>query len=209
MIITGIEPRKKGLSAIYIDGEFAVKLDTKTILENRVKVGADIDDEQLHFLIQQSDLQRAKDKALWLISYRDHSSRELEDKISRTCNREAAKGAVERMEELGLINDENFARRYASQLYENKKLAKSAVIYKLCLKGIDKETASQIAEELEPESDSQIYAVIEKKYKNVLNDEKGRKRAVAGLQRMGYRYGDIKRVLNEFCDEQEFPAEEF
>ena len=96
MIITGIEPRKKGLSAIYIDGEFAVKLDTKTILENRVKVGADIDDEQLHFLIQQSDLQRAKDKALWLISYRDHSSRELEDKISRTCNREAAKGAVER-----------------------------------------------------------------------------------------------------------------
>ena len=93
MIITGIEPRKKGLSAIYIDGEFAVKLDTKTILENRVKVGADIDDEQLHFLIQQSDLQRAKDKALWLISYRDHSSRELEDKISRTCNREAAKGA--------------------------------------------------------------------------------------------------------------------
>ena len=76
-------------------------------------------------------------------------------------------------------------------------------------RGIDKETASQIAEELEPESDSQIYAVIEKKYKNALNDEKGRKRVVAGLQRMGYRYGDIKRVLNGFCDEQEFPAEEF
>ena len=51
--------------------------------------------------------------------------------------------------------------------------------------------------------------LIKKKYKNALNDEKGRKRAVAGLQRMGYRYGDIKRVLNEFCDEQEFPAEEF
>lgn len=209
MIITGIEPRKKGLSALYIDGEFAVKLDTKTLLENRVKIGSEIDDERLHFLIQQSDLQRAKDKALWLISYRDHSSRELEDKISRTCNREAAKGAVERMEELGLVNDESFARRYAAQLYENKKLAKSAVVYKLCQKGIEKELACEIAQELEPETDSQIYAVVEKKYKNALQDEKGRKRAVAGLQRMGYRYGDIKRVLQEFSNEEEFPEEDF
>lgn len=209
MVITGIEPRKKGLNALYIDGEFAVKLDTKTLLENRVKIGMDIDDEKLHFLIQQSELQRAKEKALWLISYRDHSSRELEDKISRTCQREAARGAVERMEELGLIDDESFARRYASQLYENKKLAKSAVVYRLCQKGIHKETALEIADELEPETDSQIYAVIEKKYKNVINEEKGRNRAVAGLQRMGYRYGDIKRVMDEFCGEQEFPAEEF
>lgn len=208
MLITGIEPRKKGLSALYIDGEFALKLDTKTILENRIKAGSEIDDEKLHFLIQQSELQRAKDKALWLISYRDHSSRELEDKIARTCQREAAKGAVERMEELGLINDEGFARRYASQLYENKKLAKSAVVYKLCQKGIDKELAEEIAQELEPECDAQIYAVIEKKYKNIINDEKGRKKAVAGLQRMGYRYGDIKKALEEFCEEEEFPYDE-
>lgn len=209
MVITGIEPRKKGLSALYIDGEFALKLDTKTLLENRVKIGMDIDDEKLHFLVQQSELQRAKDKALWLISYRDHSSRELEDKISRTCQREAAKGAVERMEELGLIDDESFARRYASQLYENKKLAKSAVVYKLCQKGIDKETALEIADELEPEAESQIYAVVEKKYKSVLKDEKGRKRAVAALQRMGYRYGDIKKALEEFSCEGEFPEEDF
>lgn len=208
MIITGIEPRKKGLSALYIDGEFAVKLDTKTILENRIKIGQSIDDEQLHELIKKSDLQRAKDKALWLISYRDHSGKELEDKISRTCDREAAKGAVERMEELGLINDESFARRYASQLYNNKRLAKSAVIYKLYEKGIDKELALEIAEELEPECESQIYAVIEKKYKNVLGDEKGRKRAVAGLQRLGYRYSDIKRVLEQLGDE-EIPLEDY
>ncbi len=28
MRITAIEPRRKGLSAVYIDGEFAMKLDT-------------------------------------------------------------------------------------------------------------------------------------------------------------------------------------
>ncbi len=31
MRITAIEPRRKGLSAVYIDGEFAMKLDTQTL----------------------------------------------------------------------------------------------------------------------------------------------------------------------------------
>ena len=39
MIITAVEPRKKGLSALYIDGEFAVKLDTEVLLAHRFDVG--------------------------------------------------------------------------------------------------------------------------------------------------------------------------
>ena len=45
MRITAIEPRRKGLSAVYIDGEFAMKLDTQTLLENRADVGREISDE--------------------------------------------------------------------------------------------------------------------------------------------------------------------
>lgn len=121
MQITAIEPRRKGLSAVYIDGEFAMKLDTQTLLENRANVGKEINDEELKELIERSNERRAKEKALWLISYRSHSKKELKEKLQRTCDADAAEKAVERMEELGLVSDERFAAAYARKLLLEKR----------------------------------------------------------------------------------------
>ena len=94
MQITAIEPRRKGLSALYIDGEFAMKLDTEVILAHRFDVGREIDDEQLHACVLDSDRKRCKDKALWLISYRDHSRRELFDKLKKDYSEESCEAAT-------------------------------------------------------------------------------------------------------------------
>lgn len=201
MKITDIVPKRKKLSAVYIDGEFALKLDTETIISSPYSVGCEITDEQLKELIEQSDEKRAKEKALWLISYRDHSKRELETKISKTSDREAAKKAVERMEELGLINDEKYARRYAEELINVKHLSARGVKYKLNEKGIDRELIDQILEELNPDPREHIEILIERKYKTAINDEKGRRRAVAALQRMGYSWNDINAVLSEYTED--------
>ena len=45
MLITAIEPRRKAMSALYLDGEYVMNLDTRTLIENRFDVGKDIDDE--------------------------------------------------------------------------------------------------------------------------------------------------------------------
>ena len=79
MVVTAVEPRRKSFSALYIDGEFAMKLDTETLLANHIRAGVEIDDEDLHNLVIESNNKRAKEKALWLISYRDHSEKELVD----------------------------------------------------------------------------------------------------------------------------------
>ena len=200
MKITEIRPRRKGLSALFIDGEFAMALDTQTLLEQRIDVGKELDDEELHELIILSNERRAKEKALWLISYRSHSKKELRDKIRRTCDAEAADKAVERMEELGLVNDEDFARRYAEQLLYGKRLSKRAAFYELRRKGIDQATAEEALAELDVDVHEQIRALIEKKYRNI-NDEKIRRRAVAALQRLGYGWEDIKAVLEEYADD--------
>ena len=202
MIITDIVPKRKKLSALYIDGEFAMKLDTETIITSPYSVGCEISDEQLKELIQASDEKRAKEKALWLISYRDHSKRELEEKISRTSDKDSAKKAVERMEELGLVNDEKFARRYAEDLINVKHMSARGAKYKLREKGIDRELAQQILEELDPDPSEHIQILIETKYRNTLNTEKGKRRAVAALQRMGYSWGDINSVLSQYIEEE-------
>lgn len=199
MTITAIEPRRKGFSAVYIDGEFAMKLDTQTLLENRFDVGRDIDDEKLHEIIALSNERRAKEKALRLISYRDHSKKELADKIRRTCDEDSAQKAVERLEELGLVNDESFARRYAEQLIFSKHMSKRGASYELSRKGIDKELAQEILDNIEVDEDEEIRAVLEKKYRN-LDDEKIRRRAVSALQRLGYGWDSIRRAMDNYSD---------
>lgn len=197
MIVTAIEPRRKGLSAVYIDGEFALKLDTQTLLENRFDVGRDIDDEDLRDIIALSNARRAKEKALWLISYRDHSKKELQEKVQRTCDAAAAEQAVERMEELGLVNDERFARQYARKLLLDKKMTRRAAMFELTRKGIDRDTAEAALGEIDVDYRDNIRAILDKKYRN-LQDEKTKRRAVAALQRLGYSWDDIRAVLEEY-----------
>lgn len=200
MQITAVEPRRKGLSALYIDGEFAMNLDTQTLIEHRFTVGKEIDDDDLHEIIALSNEHRAKEKALWLISYRDHSKKELTDKIKRTYDEEFAEKAVNRLEELGLINDEGFAKRYAEQLLQNKKMSKRAVARELAFKGIDKDIIDDILEEIDVDTHEQIRTVLNKKYKN-LSDEKIKRRAVSALQRLGHSWDDIRQVIEEYTED--------
>lgn len=200
MLITAIEPRRKAMSALYIDGEFVMNLDTRTLIENRFDVGREIDDDDLHEIINLSNERRAKEKALWLISYRDHSKKELTDKIRRTCDEDSAEKAVERMEELGLVNDRVFAERYARKLIFTKHMSKTAASYELARKGIDRELSDEILEGIEFDEREQIREVIDKKYRN-LSDEKIKRRAFSALQRLGYRFDDIRAVLEEYTEE--------
>ena len=197
MKITDIRPRRKGLSAVYIDGEYALSLDTQTLLEHRIDIGREFDDAELHDLIESSNERRAKEKALWLISYRSHSKKELRDKISRTCDRQSAEKAVERMEELGLVNDRDYAERCAQTLIFTKHMSKRGAAMELRRKGIESEIIDEVLDDIEVDEREQIQAVIERKYPKI-DDEKIRRRAVAALQRLGYGWEDIKAVIESF-----------
>lgn len=203
MTITALEPRKKGLSALYIDGEFAFKLDSEVLISNRFDVGKEITDEELHEVVLQSDNKRCKDKALWLISFRDYSKKELIQKLKKDYSEEAVLTCVSRLEELSLINDESYATRLSHDLVNIKHLSLRGVKEKLREKGIDKDLIDEIISSLDIDEREQIRIIIEKKYKN-LSDEKIRRRCVSALQRMGFSYSDIKSTLNEYANTEDY-----
>lgn len=201
MIITDVQPRRRRLSQLYIDGEAAVKVDTETWLRSGLAVGDDIDDERLHQLLQDSAAHRAHEKALYLLEHRAHSKKELADKIARAeFDRDAANAAADRMEELGLVDDEQYARRLAQELFERRKFGSRRVRQELQQKGIDAGLISVVLEEFSPETDEtveKIRDIVERKYPAAWEDEKVRRRAVAALQRYGYKLDDIFAVLRE------------
>lgn len=194
MTITAIEPRRRQMCALFIDGEYVMNLDAQTLIENRFDVGREIDDDELGEIIEKSNERRAKDKALWLISYRSHSKKELFDKLRRDFDEDSAQKAVNRMQELGLINDGEFAKAYARKLVYGKKMSLRAAELELRRKGIDNITAEQVLSDLEYDAQTQIIEFISKKYRNI-EDEKVRRRAVAALQRKGYGWDDIKQAI--------------
>ena len=200
MTITAIEPRRRQMCALFIDGEYVMNLDAQTLIENRFDVGREIDDDELGEIIEKSNERRAKDKALWLISYRSHSKKELFDKLRRDFDEDSAQKAVDRMQELGLINDGEFAKAYARKLVYGKKLSLRAAELELRRKGIDNITAEQALSELEYDAQTQIIEFISKKYRNI-EDEKVRRRAVAALQRKGYGWDDIKQAIETLLSE--------
>ena len=198
MLITAAEERKKGLTALYIDGEYAVSVDTVTLISSGKKAGSEISDEELYELIGNSRINRAKEKALYLIEYRSRTRKEIWDRLVPLFGETAAQAALDRLEELGLINDESYARELAEQLITKKHYSRDRTVYELIKKGIDKETAEEIADEYEVEPCQQIRALIETKYARAMSDEKGRARAVNSLRAMGFRWSDIREVMSDY-----------
>lgn len=202
MRITNIEEKKKGLSAVYIDGEYAMRLDSFTLAKAGIKIGAEIDDDALCELISESNLSRAKEKALYLLEYRSRSRKELVEKLRPLYGSEAAETAAEKMVQLGLVDDESFARNFAEELFQRKKYAPKRVAYELSKKGIDRETADEVIEELAPDLEEQLRELLETKFRNRLSDANSRRKTANALAALGYSYYDINSVLSEYEDDE-------
>lgn len=195
MTITGIEERKKSMTALYIDGEYAVSVDTMTFLSTGKKVGSEITDDELYELIETSKYNRAKEKALYLIEYRSRTKKELYDKLVVLFGESASERAIERLEELGLINDEKYAREYAEVLLERKGFSRQRAEFELMKKGIDKDVIEEILDELEPEPVEQIKKLLQTKFARRLSNEKDLAKTVNSLKAMGYRWSDISEAI--------------
>ncbi len=200
MIITSTEERKKSLTALYIDGEYAVSVDTMTFLSTGKKIGSEITDEELYELIEMSKFNRAKEKALYLIEYRSRTKKELYDKLIVLFGESASERAIERLEELGLVDDEKYAREYAEVLLDKKGFSRQRTEFELMKKGIDKDVIEEILDELEPEPVEQIKKLLETKFARRLSNEKDLAKTVNSLKAMGYRWSDINDAMNSEWD---------
>ena len=210
MLITAIEKRKGTRSAVYVDGEYAMMLDAEIIFNAGLKAGREIDQNALFELQKQSDLRRTRERALYLLGYKSHTKKELTDKLAKTSDEDTAAEIAGRMEELGLVNDADYAERYARQLANSKGYGMSRIRQQLYKKGIDRELIDDTLEQLAQtvDVDEKISELIERKYQRYLGTKKGMDKTINALIRLGYRYDDIRRVLNTFDTPQEYDYDE-
>lgn len=190
------------------EGEPRLLLDAELCMRKGLKPGMELSEEELAGLIAASAGERARVKALWLLSRRDYGERELADKLQREFGERAADNAARRMAETGLIDDARYAGYLARQLLEVKRVSVKQAVYQITAKGVSRELAEEAVAALSPDPKEQIRAVLRQKYARDLTSEKGIRRAVSGLARKGFSFSDIKTVLREEADEYDYSEDE-
>jgi regulatory protein len=141
---------------------------------------------------------------LRLLSYGDNSRKALRRKlVTKGHVPEYTDIALDKLEEYGYINDKRFSRSLRDKLINSKHMGKYAIKQELLRRGVDRAIIDDVLEEVEFDSVESIITLLNTKYAKCLNDEKGRRKTVAGLQRLGYNWSDIKTALSRVGSERE------
>ena len=198
MRVTGIETTKKGRYALMVDGEFAFSLHRDTfLLCPWLQKGAEVSPERLETLRQEDELRSARERALDLLSAAEQTSGTLRQKLLRWYGEEAVEAAVLRMEELGLINDLDYGRRYAADAVNLRGWPRRRIAMELQKKGVPaeviEEALADITEETEIETACRL---LEGPYRGKLRDRKERDKVKAALQRRGFSYEVIRQAVS-------------
>ena len=147
------------------------------------------------------------EKGIFLISLKDRTKKELQLKLEEKYqNKAAVLRAIEKLEELGYLNDLNYAMSYI----ESKTYGKNRVSYNLFQKGVRKDIVEKAYLALDEEKEENVEDVkleklIEKKGKKVnINNERDEKKIkeeqklIQYLARQGFSLDKIFKKLKEY-----------
>ena len=206
MKITETAIRRRRLYLMRLDNDTEYTVDRQTFDESPYRVGEEISEEQLEALLQKSQYNRARERALYLLGMRDYACGELEKKLYTEASPEIAAAVVTRLQEVGLLDDERYARRLAHHLAEYKKYPRRRIEQELRHRGIDAAMAADAVAALDGDDLQQALALLEKKYYNKLNTPEDRRRVIAALARRGFSYGAIRAAMERLNvpDDEEF-----
>ena len=186
---------------IYIDEEYRATVDSDYWYSEKYRNYKEINEEELTELLDAVSFRRAYNKGLDFLSRRPYGTKELVKKLcEKGHEKEFAEKACDRLLELGLLNDEEYARILANDLLDRKNYSIKRIKQELAFRGINREIIENTVDLLDNDPVSRIIILIKKKYINKISDEKGRKRTVDALLRLGYSYSDIKSALNSVSD---------
>lgn len=189
---------------ISCDGEYTFTVDAEYWFSSPYHGREMINDEELAAFYEAVGSRCAFIAGLRLLSYRDHSLKELVSKlVQKGHKRQYAENAAVKLADYGYLNDERYAQNLAESLLERKGMNVNAIKSELLRKGISREIAENIAETLDIDPVLRIIDLLKTKFSRKISDEKNVKRTVAALQRLGYRWSDINAAFRRLEIETE------
>jgi regulatory protein len=213
VIITKLEQQKKNESRfnLYVDDQFLAGISSNTLTEFNLYKGKEIEKKILYDIVYQELKHRFLDRAISYLARAPKTTFQLRrylrdlkykktgkwfDENSNIDFEKIFDEIVARLEEMQLLDDENFAVMFVESRIKNKPRGKFVLVSELISKGVNKEVAKRVCDELIEDEYDILKRTYYKKYKNY-NLDLSETKKLAYLQRKGFSYGLIKKFAQD------------
>lgn len=203
--ITKIEQQKRNQHRfnVYLDDAYAfgISEDVYVRYHKLLSVGKEISLDHLEQVVFAEEIQKVLDSAWRLLSFRPRSEKELINRLKQKGYEEKwIEEAIQKLKDYRYINDESFARSFASDRLNIKKIGSNGLKYELKQKGISSEIIEEVLDDLvdEEKEFEQGVELCEKKLKTLKETEpfKKKQKLLQFLVRKGYSFDTAKQVVS-------------
>lgn len=202
-----IQARDKDRVNVFVDGKYSFSLDITQVAELGIKTGAEYTDDELRELENESQFGKLYTRTLEYVLIRPRSQREVRDYLYRKTrdtptkqggvkkgvSKELTERVFDRLSAKGYIDDEKFARFWI----ENRNVRKGTSFRKLKAELAAKGVGSELADAQLGQSDRQELDELRKVAAKKAARYDDPQKLMAYLLRQGFRYDDIRQVLEE------------
>lgn len=202
-VITALEIQKRNKERVnvYLDDEFAFGLNMMEAA--KLRKGQTLSEEEIAVLTDEDAIHKAVERGIDFLSYRPRSVEEVRrNLVKKEIPESVVSVALERLQTLGYLDDEKFARFWIENRDNFKPMSPRALRYELRQKGIEDKVLNPLFDELLDVQDS-AYRAAQKRIRRYRGKTRQEfKHKLGGiLQRRGFNYGVINDVIQRLYEE--------
>lgn len=211
MIITSIsaQVRNPDRVNVSIDGKYRFSLDISQVTDLGVKVGRELDENELAHLEAESQFGKLYSRALEYSFLRPHSEREVKDYLyrkTRATKYKNKKGEIKeragyapdladrvlrRLVEKGYVDDLRFAEWWVENRNQTKGSSLRKLTAELRAKGITSSIIDEVLARTDRTDENELAKIVAKKRAKYPDEQQ----LIQYLARQGFSYDDIKSAL--------------
>ncbi len=201
-IITQISSQvnNKNKCNISVDGEYYCALSLETVIKNRLKVGAEINTEELIRVVEDGERETALSKALVYISKRIKTKREVKDYLlKKGFSEQVVWYCIDKLKEYNFIDDQEYSRRYIEST--SKTQGKRLSEYKLMMKGVKKEDIESAYNDVEIDDNENAFNIAIKHIKNKERSKENIAKTYRYLIGRGFSYEQANYAIDKLKED--------
>ena len=191
------QTKNKSRCNLFVDGEFFSGVSLETVLKFRLKVGDQVETENLTEILIQNERSEALNKAVAYISKYLKTKREVKDYLIRKgYSEEIAWYCVDKLKEYDYVNDTEYSKRYVESVSKNQ--GRRLVEYKLMMKGVKKQDIATAYDESTVDAKENAKALAIKYLKNKENTKENKAKAYRYLIGRGFTHEEAGYALSYY-----------
>ena len=191
---------------VFVDGKFSFALGLDVAGKHGLRPGLELSASDIENLLREDGESKAMTSALTFLGHRARSEAEIRARLAKDEWGEAVISRVlERLRELKLVNDEEFASQWVENRSRFKPRGGRMLQQELRQKGVARENIEAALPDADEEVENALLALQKtaRKWERFSDEREQQQKAIEFLARRGFGFGAAKTAWTRFQEESE------